>query len=294
LVARASLGRDNMRVMASNVVNLNRFRKKKLREAKAKQAETNRVRHGRTQAEKDRERAERARAERAIEGKRIERPVPSVPGLAVPEGIGERLAAMGANVTGDGLAKIGDYLSRLLGMNEQMNLTAITDPAGAWERHALDALSLLPHLADVPAGGRLVDVGTGGGIPGIPLAIARPDLDITLIEATQKKVRFLTAVCDDLGLTNVTTHAERAEHLAAGPLAGQFDVVTARAVARLAKLVPLVAPFARVGGRLLLIKGQRADEELAEAKTALNAHHIRREATVATPTGRIVILVRTR
>jgi 16S rRNA (guanine527-N7)-methyltransferase len=71
-------------------------------------------------------------------------------------------------------------------------------------------------------------------------------------------------------------------------------VVTARAVARLAKLVPLVAPFARVGGRLLLIKGQRADEELAEARAALAAHHLRHEATVATPTGRIVVLVRTR
>jgi 16S rRNA (guanine527-N7)-methyltransferase len=278
--------------MAGNVVNLNRFRKKKLRDAKAKQAETNRVRHGRTQAEKDREHAQRQRAERAIEGKRIERDAPPVPGLAVPEGLVERLESMGARVSLDRLATVGDYLARLLATNEDMNLTAITDPAGAWERHALDALSLVPLLAHVPAGGRLVDIGSGGGVPGIPLAIARPDLRVTLVEATQKKARFLAKVSDDLGLANVTVHARRAEDLAAGPLAGQFDVVTARAVARLARLVPLVAPFARAGGRLLLIKGQRAEEELEEARAALAALRVRHEGTVATPTGRIVVLVR--
>jgi len=283
-----------MREMASNVVNLNRFRKKKVRDAKAKQAETNRIRHGRTQAEKDREHAQRQRAERAIEGKRIERDVLSVPGLVVPAALVERLAALGAHVRVGCLATVGDYLARLLAMNEEMNLTAITDPSIAWERHALDALSLMPHLADVPAGGRFVDIGSGGGVPGIPLAIARPDLHVTLIEATQKKARFLAAVSDDLGLSNVTVHAERAEELATGPLGGRFDVVTARAVARLARLVPLVVPFARVGGRLLLIKGQRVEEELQEAKDALAAHHVRHEATIATPTGRIVILVRAR
>jgi 16S rRNA (guanine527-N7)-methyltransferase len=208
--------------------------------------------------------------------------------------MGERLAAIGANVTAGCLATVGDYLARLLAMNERMNLTSITDAASAWERHALDALSLLPHLADVPAGGRLVDIGSGGGIPGLPLAIARPDLHIALIEATQKKARFLSAVSEELTLANVRVHADRAEKLAVGPLAHQFDVVTARAVARLVTLVPLVVPFARVGGRLLLIKGQRVDEELAEAKVVLAAHHVNHETTVATPTGRIVVLSRTR
>ena len=225
--------------------------------------------------------------------KRAPLALPSVPGLAVPEGFGERLAAIGVNVAAEHLATLGEYLARLLAMNERMNLTAITDAPGAWERHALDALSLVPHLAEVPAGGRLVDVGSGGGIPGIPLAIVRPDLHVTLIEATQKKAWFLSAVSDELRLTHVATRAERAEKLAGGALAGQFDVVTARAVARLATLVPLVVPLARAGGRLLLIKGQRVDEELAEATTVLAAHHVRHETTIATPTGRIVILSRT-
>jgi 16S rRNA (guanine527-N7)-methyltransferase len=299
--------------MAGNVVNLNRFRKEKQRAAKAKQAETNRIRHGRTQAEKDRERTERERAERAIAGKRLDRPLvhatapatpsengreplslPPVPGLEVPEGMGERLAAIGANVSAGCLVTVGHYLARLLAMNERMNLTSVTDTPSAWERHAFDALSLVPHLAAVPAGGRLVDVGSGGGIPGIVLAIARPDLQITLIEATQKKAHFLSAVNAELKLANVDVRAERAEKLAEGPLARQFDVVTARALARLASLIPLTAPFARADGRLLLIKGQRAGEELAEATAALAAHRMRHETTVATPTGRIVILSRMR
>ncbi len=205
--------------------------------------------------------------------------------------MGDRLAAIGASVPPDRLVIVGDYLGRLIAMNERMNLTAITDEAAAWERHALDALSLLPQLAGFARGARLLDVGSGGGIPGIPLAIARPDLAITLIEATQKKCSFLSSVADELGLTNVTVHADRAEKLARGPLAGTFDVVTARAVAKIEALVPLVAPFAKKGGLLLFIKGQRADEEIAEAKKVLSGR-VQYEATVATPTGRIVRLVR--
>lgn len=216
---------------------------------------------------------------------------PSVP-LPVPEGFAARVAAAGASAGADTLARLGDYLARLLAMNEQMNLTAIKDAEGAWERHVLDALTLLPLLVGVPAGARLVDIGSGGGIPGIPLAIARPDLHVTLVESTQKKAAFLGAVSAAMGLANVTVHAERAEQLLRGSMRGTFDVVTARAVARLAALVPLTTPFARPGGLVLLIKGQRAEEELGEAAAVLKRHHTSHEQTVATPTGRIVVLRR--
>jgi len=216
--------------------------------------------------------------------------VPLVP----PADFASRAAAIGAALSPEAIAKIGDYLGRLLAMNEQMNLTAIKDADGAWERHALDALTLLGPLAEVPAGGRLVDIGSGGGIPGVILAIARPDLDVTLVEATQKKAAFLAAVATGMSLSNVTVLAERAEDLARArdDLRGTFDVVTARAVAKLEALVPLVLPFARAGGLLLLVKGQRADEELAEAKRALTRHRGRHEGTLDTPTGRIVKLRR--
>lgn len=216
---------------------------------------------------------------------------PSAP-LPVPEGFGARLDALGASVSEARLAQLGDYLGRLLAMNAQMNLTAITDPEIAWERHVLDALTLLPLLAGVPAGGRLVDVGSGGGIPGVPLAIARPDLRITLVEATQKKASFLSAVSAAMGLPNVSVRAERAESLVRGELRAAFDAVTARAVARLFTLAPLTLPFARPGGLVLLIKGQRADEELAEASAVLRAQRASHERTIATPTGKIVVLRR--
>jgi 16S rRNA (guanine527-N7)-methyltransferase len=214
--------------------------------------------------------------------------------LAAPDGFGARLEAVGATVSDDTLAQLGDYLGRLLAMNEQMNLTAIRDAESAWERHILDALTLLPMLAQVPAGARLVDVGSGGGIPGIPLAIARPDLEITLVESTQKKAAFLSAVSAALGLSNVSVRAERAEQLSSGPLKGAFDVVTARAVARLAALAPLTLTLLRHGGFALLIKGQRADEELTEAARIIKKLGAKHEHTVATPTGRVVIIRRAR
>ena len=132
----------------------------------------------------------------------------------------------------------------------------------------------------------------GGGLPGIPLALARPDLDVTLVEATQKKAAFLSAVAGALGLASVSVRADRAEQLGAGDSRGAFDAVTARAVGKLSMLVPLAAPLAKAGGVLLLVKGQRADEELAEAARVLVAQRCTHEKTVATPTGRIVVLRR--
>lgn len=201
-----------------------------------------------------------------------------------------RLRDSGIGVSTDAIALIGDYLARLLAMNEHVNLTAIENPEIAWERHAFDALTLVPALEKVPADGHLIDIGSGGGLPGIPLAIACPDLHVTLVESTQKKAAFLSAVASALGLSKVRVLAERAETLATGPLRGTFDVVTARAVARLSQLVPITAPFAKPGGRLLLIKGQKAPEELSEAARILVKQKTLHVETIVTPTGRIVVL----
>jgi 16S rRNA (guanine527-N7)-methyltransferase len=217
-------------------------------------------------------------------------PLPDTAPLSPPGDWSERLAALGVSLDDAATAKLGDYLARLLAMNERMNLTAVTDPVEVWSRHGLDALSLVPLLAELGARASLVDIGSGGGVPGIPLAIARPDLRVTLVEATQKKAAFLDAVAKALGLTNVTVQAERAELLARGALREAFDVATARAVGKIAMLAPLMAPFVKPGGRVLLIKGQRAGEELAEATTVLHRSRCTAEKTVDTPTGRIVVL----
>ena len=214
-------------------------------------------------------------------------PLPEAAPLDVPADLRERLTPLGAALDDAAVAKLARYLGLLLAANAQMNLTAITDPAEAWSRHALDALSLVPLI---PPSARVIDVGSGGGVPAIPLAIARPDARFTLVEATQKKAAFLVATAAALGLANVTVRAERAEALAEGPLRGAFDVATARAVAKLAALVPLTAPFLPRNGTFLFIKGQRADEELAEAATVLARHRVAHVETRATPTGRVMVL----
>lgn len=210
--------------------------------------------------------------------------------LEAPLDFISRLNDHGIRVDPPVIAKIGDYLARLLAMNAQMNLTAIDTPEAAWEKHAFDALTLIPLLENVALEGSLADVGSGGGIPGILLAIARPDLHVTLIESIQKKAAFLSAVSNALGLSRVNVTAERAEKLANGPLRGTFDIVTARAVARLSELVPITAPLVKPGGRLLLIKGQKANDELNDARRVLVKNKTRHVETIGTPTGRIVLL----
>ena len=217
-------------------------------------------------------------------------PLPSPPPLQAPADFEERLALLGVSLEKEKIAQLGDYLARLLAMNEQMSLTSITDPPEAWTRHALDALTLLPHLAELPKGASLLDVGSGGGVPGIVIAIARPDLRITLLDATEKKVAFLSAVAKVLGLDQVTAIAGRAEKLATTPIAGTFDAVTARALGKLQALLPWTVPFVKPGGRLLLIKGERAEEELEGARRALIRFRCTHDRTALTPTGRVVLL----
>jgi 16S rRNA (guanine527-N7)-methyltransferase len=220
----------------------------------------------------------------------LDRPLPdfaaAVP-LAPPDDLASRLTSLGVSLESPAIDKLARYFAALLAMNEEMNLTAIKEPAQVWEKHGLDALSLVPLLSSSTK--TLLDVGSGGGVPGLVLAIARPDVRVTLLEATQKKAAFLSAVARDLALANVSVVADRAE-VASSSLAQRFDVVTARAVARLEKLLPLTAPFARPGGLLLLVKGARADEELREAARALKKLGLSHEGTTLTPTGRIVAL----
>jgi 16S rRNA (guanine(527)-N(7))-methyltransferase RsmG len=160
------------------------------------------------------------------------------------------------------------YLDLLLEWNETMNLTAITEPDEVVVKHFLDSLLAL-DAREIPPGASLIDVGTGAGFPAIPLKIVRPDLRVTLLDGTDKKLRFLRAVSERLGQENQTQHA-RAEEAARIPGYREcFDVITARAVASLPVLCEYCLPFAKPGGVFLALKGPDADRELAEARNAI-------------------------
>ena len=142
----------------------------------------------------------------------------------------------------------------------------------------------------------VLDVGSGGGLPAIPLAIAMPGTRFTLLEATGKKVRFLEAVAAALGLPNVTVVAARAEDAGRDRdrYRERFDAVTSRAVGALPTLLELTLPFAKVEGHVLAIKGEKAIEEIAASKRALHALHAEALEPVRTPTGTIVAVLKRR
>jgi 16S rRNA (guanine527-N7)-methyltransferase len=165
--------------------------------------------------------------------------------------------------------QLAAYRDLILEWNRRFNLTAFRDADAIDGRLIAESLRLLPFLPDT-SGLRAVDLGTGAGIPGIPLAIARPDIAFTLIDATGKKVRFLELVATELGLTNVTAVHDRSESLAHNPdYREQNDLILARAVSQLAALAELTLPFLRIGGRALLPKGAELGEELNRARTAI-------------------------
>jgi 16S rRNA (guanine527-N7)-methyltransferase len=224
--------------------------------------------------------------------------------IAPPQAFLDEAAALGIEFEPGDVEKLGLYLALLMHANESQNLTAIRDSDEAWRRHILDSLTLVPTVVDFPEGSTIVDVGTGGGLPGVPLAITLPAYRVALMDATAKKCDFLEQVIARVGLANATVVRGRAEVLAhdrgvrtteggIGHVGGhreKYDLVVARAVGRLATLAELTVPFAKVGGRVALIKGQKADEELAEAEKALHLLKVVHTGTLDTPTGRIVLL----
>lgn len=171
-------------------------------------------------------------------------------------------------IDGDAIERLARYLDLVLATNRVMNLTRITDPDEAQIRLLADSLDLLRLI---PSDARsVIDVGSGGGVPGLPLAIARPDLSVTLLDATAKKVRFLRDTAHAIGLDNVVAIQGRAEEIGRDEEHRErYDVATARAVARLATLAELTLPFVRPRGAAILPKGAAVEVELGEANYAI-------------------------
>ncbi len=179
----------------------------------------------------------------------------------------ETVAAWGVTVDDTAAERLDVYARLLVEWNERMNLTAITDPEGIVLKHFADSLAAAPLL---PQGAfSLVDVGTGAGFPGVPLAILRGDMQLTLLDSLNKRLVFLEEVCRAVGVNATRVHA-RAEEGGRNPaLREVFDVATARAVAGLPVLSELCLPFVKKGGRFLALKGPDAPRECEEAARAV-------------------------
>lgn len=184
------------------------------------------------------------------------------------------LPALGLQLPDSRKALLCTFGDAVLRQNEVMNLTAITDPAQVGELHLLDSLTVLASV-DL-AGKRLIDVGCGGGFPGVPLAIACPEAEITLLDSLGKRMHWLEETLPALGIRAkcVTARAEEA----VADCRETYDYAVSRAVARLNILLELTAPYVKVGGAVLAMKGSAAREELAEAASAVKKLGLRLEA----------------
>ncbi|QJR16969.1 16S rRNA (guanine(527)-N(7))-methyltransferase RsmG [Usitatibacter palustris] len=172
--------------------------------------------------------------------------------------IAEGLAAMGLALPEGAPAKLAEYLELLAKWNKVHNLTAVREPEQMVVLHVLDSLSVLPHVAKAHS---LLDVGSGGGLPGIPLAIARPDLEVTLLDSSHKKVAFLQQAKSQLKLANVTPVCERVE---SWKPAKPFDAVVSRAFADLADFVVQAHHLVAPDGEMLAMKGVHPFDEIAK------------------------------
>jgi 16S rRNA (guanine527-N7)-methyltransferase len=175
--------------------------------------------------------------------------------------------AVAAELFGDTIDQARSYAAQLIRRGEELGLVGPQELSRIWSRHLVNCALVAPLLRP----GRVGDVGSGAGLPGLVLAIARPDVQLVLIEPMERRTDWLRAEADRLGLTNVEVRRSRAEE--AGEL--RLDQVTARAVAALRLLIPMTAPLVRLGGELILMKGARVADEMTAARKQIAAAHLR-------------------
>ncbi len=175
---------------------------------------------------------------------------------------------LGIELSEEQVNRLIEYARLMKEWNEKINLTAITDDEGIATKHFLDSLTA---LGTGYVGGRVIDVGTGAGFPGLVLKIARPDIQLTLLDSLNKRINFLREVCSALGIDGVEFVHARAEDCGMNRVyRGKFDTVVSRAVANMTLLSEWCIPFLKEGGRFLALKGPLADEELDGARRAIS------------------------
>ena len=184
------------------------------------------------------------------------------------EELTQGLVQLGLPLSADQLARLEAYLALLAKWNQTYNLTAVREESRMVSYHLLDSLTLVPHLAGIH---RLLDVGSGGGMPGIPAAIARPDLQVVLLDANHKKTTFLRQAVIELGLANVEVVTDRVE---AYQPAERFDCITSRAFSELAEFVRLTRHLLAPGGAYLAMKGVYPYEEIALLPSDFRAEEV--------------------
>ncbi|WP_035269722.1 16S rRNA (guanine(527)-N(7))-methyltransferase RsmG [Desulfitibacter alkalitolerans] len=161
------------------------------------------------------------------------------------------------------------YLELLMQTNKEFNLTSITDPEEAIYKHFIDSLTVIPFLPE-QNNQKTIDIGTGAGFPGIPVKIIKPNLKVTLVDSTKKKVNFLRVICDELKLKDVECIHARAEELARNTKHREiYDIALSRALAPLNLLLELCLPFVKAGGTFIAYKSKEAHNEIKKAERAL-------------------------
>jgi 16S rRNA (guanine527-N7)-methyltransferase len=181
--------------------------------------------------------------------------------------LGQLLAAAGIELPDHQKQQLVDYVGLLHKWNKAYNLTSVRDPMEMLVRHILDSIVVEPHLQ----GARFIDVGTGPGLPGIPLAIVRPDAHFTLLDSLGKRVRFLRQVQHELGLENVTPVQSRVEEWPAEP---PFDGVISRAFASLNDMVSWCHQLPGEGGAFYALKGVRPDDEISSLPASVSVQQV--------------------
>ena len=181
----------------------------------------------------------------------------------------EKAAVYGVELDDAALDRFDIYARLLVEWNEKINLTAITEPDEIVIKHFVDSLSLFSAV-EIPEGAKVIDVGTGAGFPGVAMLIARPDLDITLMDSTNKKLNVIRDILENMGLEANVVHKRAEEAGQSKDYRECYDFVTARAVSNLRDLSEFCLPFVKVGGTFISMKSAKADEEIEEGKKAIS------------------------